>query len=231
MSDPSTLKIRRVIGDVHGIYNRYKAILKETPYPTIQVGDMGVGFSKPYIGGAIAHRPNPPYDLMVEGDHKFIRGNHDNPSVCRKHTQYIEDGTIIGNTMFIGGALSIDKAYRYQGYDYWDDEELSHTELEICLEKFEAAKPEIMITHECPNSISNCFADTYGIKLDPKYASRTRTWFETMFGIHQPKLWVFGHWHNKLDYVNNGTRFICLPELETIDVDFEKVEVLDEPSK
>jgi predicted phosphodiesterase len=229
MSSPST-SIRRLIGDVHGYYDRYKKILKESPYPTIQVGDMGVGFRRYYIDGAVAYRPNPPYDLMVETDARFIRGNHDNPETCRKHTQWIMDGTFENGVMYIGGALSIDKAYRTEGYDYWSDEELSQEDLEDLIEAYIIEKPQIMVTHECPQSITGCFSDTYGIKLDRRFDSRTRHAFDRMFGVHQPKLWVFGHWHNKLDYMNNGTRFICLPELETIDIDFDKVEVV-EPSE
>lgn len=222
--------VRRLIGDVHGYFDRYKKILKESPYPTIQVGDMGVGFRKRYLDGAIAYSANPPYEKMFEGHHRFIRGNHDNPETCRNHTQWIADGTVQDNAMFIGGALSIDKDYRTEGYDYWSDEELSDVELDALVTQYIETKPEIMITHECPQSIASCFGGVYGIKLDPRFDSRTRHAFDRMFGVHSPKLWVFGHWHNKLDYLDRGTRFVCLPELEYIDVDFEKAEVV-EPSK
>ena len=41
----------RFIGDVHGKFGRYNTILKDATtahIPTIQVGDMGVGFLSPY---------------------------------------------------------------------------------------------------------------------------------------------------------------------------------------
>ena len=60
-----------------------------------------------------------------------------------------------------------------------------------------------------------------GIKLDLRYASRTRVWFQNMFERHQPKLWLFGHWHTPFDETVDGTRFVCLPELATIDIDIE----------
>lgn len=59
--------------------------------------------------------------------------------------------------------------------------------------------------------------------MDPRHASRTRVAFERMLFLHPPKLWVFGHWHVPFDYESNGTRFICLPELATLDVDLEEV--------
>jgi Icc-related predicted phosphoesterase len=37
-----------------------------------------------------------------------------------------------------------------------------------------------------------------------------------MFQEHQPKLWVFGHHHQSKDVQINGTRFVCLNELETM---------------
>ena len=44
--------------------------------------------------------------------------------------QCIHDGTVEGETMFVGGALSIDKHFRQEGYSYWSDEELSYMELD-----------------------------------------------------------------------------------------------------
>ena len=96
----------RFFGDVHGKFGRYKNLLDSCPYPSIQVGDMGVGFLRWPHGDP---SPNPPYDRMVAGGHRFIRGNHDSPKVCAKHSQCIPDGTIEDDVMFIGGALSIDR--------------------------------------------------------------------------------------------------------------------------
>ena len=64
---------------------------------------MGVGFRK-----------FPPHlrTLMVEGGHRFIRGNHDNPDACRREGQWIKDGTVEDDVMFVGGALSVDRRWR-----------------------------------------------------------------------------------------------------------------------
>src|SRR5882672_3114620 len=66
----------RFIGDTHGKNKRYREIIRECPR-SIQLGDFGVGFIN---YGGMRHgsfQPNPPFDAMSEGDHKFIRGNHD----------------------------------------------------------------------------------------------------------------------------------------------------------
>jgi hypothetical protein len=40
-----------------------------------------------------------------------------------------------------------------------------------------------------------------------------------MWETHQPELWIFGHRHVPFDQVANGTRFVCLAELEARDFD------------
>ena len=117
--------ITRFIGDVHGHYEPYKRIIADVPR-SVQVGDMGVGFLR--IGGYSDGEEynNPPHHSMVAGDHRFIRGNHDNPSVCRRHSQYIPDGTVEGNIMYIGGAVSIDRAWRRDGYSWWQRRRMFH---------------------------------------------------------------------------------------------------------
>jgi predicted phosphodiesterase len=209
--------LTRLIGDVHGKYNRYKTILRESPIPTIQLGDMGVGFFS--SNGTPAE--NPPYDLMVEKSAKFIRGNHDNPAVCKRHTQYIPDGTIDGEVMFVGGGLSIDKPYRTEGYSYWLNEELSIDEFDKINEIYMQVKPKVMLTHETTEDIALAVVHENTNRRENKLAfpSITRLAFQKMWQQHAPELWVFGHWHLPFDHVVNGTRFVCLPELATMDVD------------
>ena len=220
------MPVYRLIGDCHGRFGPYKTILKNSPYPTIQVGDMGVGFRRWPHGEPSA---SPPYDLMVSGNHRFIRGNHDSPSACKNHTQWIPDGTVIDNMMFIGGALSIDKAYRIEGYSYWSDEELTSEALNALVDKYASVTPEIMITHEFPESVAEMIANSARapnaqIKLDPRFASRTRQAFQSMHEIWQPKIWAGGHWHTPFDQVYCGTRFVCLPELATMDLNTDNLE-------
>lgn len=215
----------RFIGDVHGKYDRYMAILKESPPGTIQVGDMGVGFLKWPHGEPQA---NPPYDLMVEKQARFIRGNHDNPEVCMQHTQYIPDGHIEDDVMFIGGGFSIDRAFRQENFNWWEDEEISHAQLNQMVDLYIAQKPRVMITHDCPEEVAQTLVDysramldrkAYPEKLDSRFTSRTRQAFQSMWSAHSPAIWVFGHWHQSFDHILRGTRFICLAELEYKDID------------
>lgn len=207
----------RFIGDVHGKYSQYKKIMKDSPFPTIQVGDMGVGF-KDYLYEQDC--ANPPYDVMEGGDHRFIRGNHDNPAVCAKHSQWIEDGTfnVDYRVMYVGGALSIDKEWRREGYDWWADEELSDMDLGKIIIAYKLLKPKMMVTHTCPEEVANAIIQQSGNGW--KIPTRSEAAFQEMFAAHQPELWVFGHWHTHYDFCHNRTRFVCLNELETFDATY-----------
>lgn len=207
----------RFIGDVHGKFRQYKKLLAQGG-PTIQVGDLGLGFRR--VGGYRdgSFTTNPPHARMVAGGHRFIRGNHDNPSVCRQHSQCIQDGTIEDGVMFVGGAVSVDKEWRQPGYNWWEDEELSYRELSIVVDTYARNKPRVMVTHDCPEEIASVMCAHSGRKkLD--WPSRTRDALQAMLCMHSPKLWVFGHWHFSFDATANGTRFVCLAELECRDLD------------
>ena len=202
----------RYIGDVHGKWARYKNILK-TCEESIQIGDMGVGFINLRTETKMS---NPPFDAMSKGNHRFIRGNHDNPDVCANHKYYIKDGHIENDTMFIGGALSIDKQYRTENIDWWAKEELCTEKLYDSYDEYVKIKPKIMITHDCPDPIVN---PLFGHFAKIGYPSRTRQALGSMWEVHKPDLWIFGHWHYSIDTTILGTRFICLNELEYMDID------------
>ena len=211
----------RFIGDVHGKYDRYEKTIADGP-PSIQVGDMEVGFRRWPHGEPEA---DPPHHSMVAGHHRFIRGNHDNPAVCREHSQWIADGTFENNMMFVGGANSIDREWRREGYDWWPDEELSATELRTMIALYIDRKPRIMVTHDCPEEVASIVLSRALISGPRKIdlPSRTRFALQEMWAAHCPKFWLFGHYHMSFDQVlhggrTTGTRFICLAELEHRDI-------------
>lgn len=215
----------RFIGDTHGKWDSLKKIAR-TSRSNIILGDVGIGFKYIDSDGEMKFHSNPPYDVFKKNNVRIIRGNHDNPDVCEKQDYYIKDGTIESiddkKIMYIGGALSIDAAWRTEGLDWWRNEELSYFELENMIEKYLIEKPDIMCTHDCPEEISILMENLTGRgKLN--ISSRTRDAFSVMLKFHKPKLWLFGHWHNNIDHVYEGTRFICLDELNYIDIDIEKI--------
>jgi hypothetical protein len=206
----------RIIGDVHGKFRRYREVIRDAPF-SIQVGDMGVGF-RALRGGEFTEMSNPPYDSMSRGRHLFLRGNHDNPEVCASHPYWIADGSVVDGVYCLGGAVSIDRAYRTEGLDWWADEECSYVELERMIDDYATIKPEVVITHDCPSSIANEILAAFNMRKIED-GSRTRVALERMLEKHQPREWYFGHWHVSLSVKRGRTLFTCLNELEHIDVE------------
>ena len=207
----------RFVGDVHGYWNQYRNVVKDVEN-SIQVGDMGMGFT--------SHSEWAPDSALAfekkfkEGNHRFIRGNHDNPKEVAKCSKWINDGfleiTDLGNKiMYIGGAWSIDWKYRTMGVDIWEDEELSLAYLTYLIEQYKLIKPDIMVTHTAPIGIP---AGPMGFRILGNGA-RTELALQEMLEYHRPKYWIFGHWHKDFDKTIDGTRFICLNELSWIDLE------------
>ena len=197
------------IGDLHGKWDRYMDILENIDN-SVQVGDFGIGFANEIPLHVVEEK-------MRNGNHRFIRGNHDDPDLCKDHPHWIADGRYnYGNEIFhIGGAYSIDRHRRIENLDWWEDEELSIYELGKCFDVYAETKPRIVVSHECPESVAWESFPWYTDGVQ----TRTRHALQNMFEFHQPEIWIFGHWHSSLDYMKNGTRFICLNELETVDID------------
>ena len=114
--------------------------------------------------------------------------------------------------------MSLDRTFRTEGMDWWHDEELSAEELERQVTRYADIKPEVVCTHECPESVASEVMSAYRIgRIDD--GSRTRKALERMLQIHHPRLWVFGHWHTPMSFTRQQTTFRCLGELECIDVE------------
>lgn len=210
--------LTRIIGDIHGNWNDYQIItnpIDNTIERSIQVGDFGIGFNGPYWHDRVNkfHQANP--------NHRFIRGNHDNPSMCKNDMcGYIKDGTVENDVMYVGGAWSIDYAYRTENRDWWADEELSYVELDRMIEIYSIMKPRVMITHDCPLSVSNEMFVKKGKTFSGRqYSTRTGQALQSMFEIYQPEFWYFGHWHDTQNMVIEGTSFQCVGISDFVDVE------------
>ena len=92
--------------------------------------------------------------MKHEGNHRFIRGNHDDPAACRSQSLCITDGHSEADMFFCGGALSVNLKGRTEGLNWWPDEELSDPDFASIREKYLDEKPAIMVTHDCPHEVA-----------------------------------------------------------------------------
>lgn len=223
MSEKNTA---RIIGDVHGYQNRYisVSVLPPDVSKSVQVGDMGVGFGQ----GDYWHKTLEEH--MDKNNGFFIRGNHDNPDVVKNMKNFINDGAVHDNVMYVGGAWSIDQDYRTPGLTWWADEQLSQNQLDTLIDVYSVVKPRVMITHDCPTLAAYYMFVKEGQSLAQKtqYLTRTGEALQRMFEIHQPDFHFFGHWHITKQMDINGTHFHCLGELDYIDFDFENLCYMNE---
>jgi hypothetical protein len=215
------MTLTRLVGDIHGMFNEYKAYsLDRFEGPHIQIGDFGIGFGQ----SDYWHESVDAYMRASNG--RFIRGNHDNPSVCKTFNSWIPDGLVENDVMFIGGAWSIDNPDAPPGWykrtadvNWWADEECSDDKFEQMLDIYKAAKPRVMITHDCPAKVSYPMFWGTGFIKGPVYPNRTGAWFDKFIDAHEPDEWYFGHWHKTMAYKHGRTIFQCIGELDYIDVE------------
>jgi len=198
------------IGDIHGKWRSYFKLIKKLP-KSIQVGDCGFGFSN-------RKSPRAPWAM----NHRFIRGNHDDPKEANAHPNCLGDyGVTKDGIFFVAGGYSIDVDWRkanqhlYPTPIWWKDEEIAESEFEKILKLYEINRPRIVVSHDCPSEVRDILPAVKG-KL---YRNRTSDGLlSAMFKAYQPKFWIFGHYHEAFDSIINGTRFVCLAELETFEV-------------
>lgn len=191
-----------LIGDVHCKYNQYKKIIDTTKNKTVQIGDFGF---------------KEEFDLLLNevdcDEHKILFGNHD-------YYPYLDNSFSLKNYAFdsqnrimtIRGAYSIDEYRRNEGVDWFKEEEMNHRKSNETFDFYIKNKPEIVISHCAPYQIALLFMQ-YTIEK-----GITMNLLQAMFDEYKPKMWIFGHYHKSFNEEIEGTRFICLPELATLDL-------------
>jgi len=194
-----------IVGDVHGKVQQYYNLVKDVEY-SLQLGDLGFSDS---------------YQVLNHLDptrHKVLLGNHDGYDVRHNYEHFLGDfGSfkldLIG-TYYVRGGRSIDYAYRRLGIDWFEEEELTILQGLDCITDYQKAKPQIMFSHECPVSALSMFpVKTWnGEIIKPSFTAKL---LQTLFEIHQPDYWFFGHHHTSRYQRINGCQFHCLAELET----------------
>lgn len=192
----------RLIGDVHGRYGPYHRLLRKAK-STVQVGDFG--FKYETLSAVDARR------------HMILGGNHDNYDEMPNWPHFFGDFGVhtvegFGDIFFIRGGLSIDRHLRTEGISWWANEELSMAKCYEALAEYKRVRPNFVVSHECPQTVVPHVTES--LRIIP---SRTNQLLEQLFAIHQPRTWVFGHYHKSWRKMIDGTQFVCLDELECLD--------------
>jgi hypothetical protein len=193
-----------IIGDIHNHQKDYFKLIKTLEMDcSIQVGDLGFGF------------PNCKWPQEWDMAHRWFPGNHDARIESKNNRNCLGDFGFLEkqNIFFLSGAWSIDRGWRQEGVDWWADEELTPLQFNQGYRDYVYYTPRIMLSHDCPSSIRKEI-----FNFDRYIETRTGKELDHFFNTHQPELWIFGHYHKKAQKVINGTRFICLQELECCEI-------------
>ena len=216
----------RLIGDVHAQVDfviqektnqvSYLEIIRDCRY-SVQVGDMGDATAY----GILKNKVNP-------DRHRFVPGNHDDYDNLPPHALGDFGVQEIGGIpfFFVRGAKSNDMEKRLELQKHvphqlwWKEEELSEQQILSAIEAYNAAKPEFVVSHACPAQIRNwVISDLPHGRGRVEQESRTHKMLQTMYEIHQPELWCFGHYHHDWAYQDLKTDFRCIGELSYIELD------------
>jgi len=210
----------RVIGDIHGCINiphprkgiSYRDIICDCDF-SVQLGDMGFNYSG--LKG-------------VGNRHVFIPGNHENYDNLPEQALPGYGQVALGGWTFfhVRGEWSIDINQRLEAMArggqkmWWKEEELSKQDMEACLNLYKEIKPDVVMSHGCPLSISEQVGNPGVWKYfgwEEKCITNTQYLLEYMLQIHQPELWLFGHYHRDWFHTVGSTTFVCIDELNYID--------------
>lgn len=206
----------RVIGDVHcylhfrGSSRSYFSLKKDAEH-SVQLGDLGFQW-----------KGCPDFYTDMEGvdktRHVVILGNHDDYS-HRVPNALGDFGvhTFPGFEFFyIRGARSIDRAERTPTVDWWLEEELTWEQGYECVQAFREKKPEIVLSHDCPEEALYLMGSDPNLKGRKDRMQRgmstsvTNQIMQSCLEVHAPRLWIFGHHHLSWRYQYKGTTFFCL---------------------
>lgn len=196
----------RIIGDVHGKFKQYRKLTRNVEY-SIQVGDFG------FRGDHLRH-----LKYRNSSRHKVLFGNHDDYAFVNHPHSLGHFGEWMG-VFGIRGAYSIDQWHRTEGISWWREEQMEYGQMLQCTDEYTRVLPQVVVSHDCPEFLYPFMGYL------PEKRNRTSQFLSHIWEIHAPKLWVYGHHHRSDTRQWKETTFICLNELEYIDLDLETLEI------
>jgi hypothetical protein len=200
----------RILGDVHGYLHfngssrSYFQMIGEAEY-SVQLGDLGFSWK----GCPNFHKEMANVDKTR---HRILLGNHDcySPRVQNALGDFGVHTFPGFEFFYIRGARSIDREWRTPTVDWWLEEELTWEQGHECVQAFREKKPEIVLSHDCPEEALYLMAEFGKGHLSNIRTSITNQIMQSCFETHKPAYWIHGHHHLSYRKKYKGTTFIGL---------------------
>lgn len=206
-----------IAGDTHGDIAQVKYLLEQALLAgadrVIQVGDFGYWPHK-----APFHEHVNRLAMTAGVTFYWLDGNHENFDALEADvdTQADEPQQMLANLwylprastwewegvrfMALGGAYSIDKAYRREGDSWWSQELLTREQVEKAMDR---GPVDVLLTHDAPDGV--CPIVTPDYKGD--FTSQgNRKAVSAVLEATSPRLLVHGHYHHRYSGKVNGTQ-------------------------
>lgn len=205
-----------ICGDIHGNYGKLNQLInRHKPEKVLCCGDFGY-FPKwhghTYVNNYGRIKTIDQYCINTNGIPVYwCDGNHEDhhalqelakkdPPCFMENVYYMKRGSVLKlddgrNVLFMGGALSIDRAWRVLNESYWKEEVLTEEDLKSLPD----TNIDIVISHTAPTDFK------FRTPLGKEIPDTSRDILQYVFEKYHPKLWYFGHFHA----YNAGTHKKC----------------------
>lgn len=240
-----------ITGDLHRNYDIEKlAKIAELPdYPSIVLvaGDFGGIWNKTTIdihGNVVLHPDDLDFiDSLKRYPFKIISclGNHENYDVINNlpridayggriirlsdNVELLDRGYVYNledySFLSIGGAMSMDRAYRIEHESYWENEVINKNDIDVAFNELDKVDNNVdfVLTHTCPSSVLKSEIDSLN-EPDSNYKMKLRfalendpsvIFLEEIKNKIQYSHWFFGHFHmDKIFNHKGSSKFMCL---------------------
>jgi hypothetical protein len=230
MNDPNRVIIA---GDWHGNERWAAHVIENIPFLLkdqekkiiLQVGDFGIW---PGIDGTRYLSRVEQALLEAHAQLWFIEGNHENYSLLEelRHSRPIDHEGGIWITdhirwlprgfrwtwheqrwLALGGAVSVDRALRKEGFDWFPEEVISEEDKQKVIDEGPA---DIMLCHDCPSDV-NLYLGPPPLSWSMRDVIKSeehRAFLQKIVDEVAPRYFIHGHYHNaytKPVAMNHGT--------------------------
>jgi Icc-related predicted phosphoesterase len=213
-----------ILGDLHGDWTKLERI-KEHMNPEdiiIQVGDFGI-YSRELMYLRHAFPEGYPCKvLMIDGNHENFNiineWSKDEPTEFHKNFFYMPRGYVMeieGKLFgFLGGAESIDKAWRTPGIDWFAEERVSQDDVDKLIHNLNGRELDVLISHSPPEFVNKANFPPlnerdWGLPLgwiDESAWKVTKAYWAV-----KPKVMYCGHMHKNVWHAN--VRIVDIDEI------------------